>query len=624
MSIKVKCPGCTKTLTVPDAARGKAVKCPTCETRVAVPADDGDAPTLPAAKSKKSSKKAAPVQDESGLAQLDLRRVADHEANVCPKCGYDFEQLGEEAEDVTECPQCGWDVAEGGMGAKARKRALKGPDPDKFYIGLWKNSWKFVGVNLMMSIRTFLYIALASVIALVCSMGYLYFSMLPPRYMFFAPLAVISALMIPGWFWFLDNETIKLTMERKEVYKRVNFDFFLCSALGVKFVIWNVVFAGPLLLIPGVVAWSLWYFAGLPLWVGGLILAVCYIPIIGLWPVVLTHMTMPIQSAGWMCWRIIPIGFRCFKPLMTWFFLFLLTNLPVLLIMGVTGVFTVGNVVEFVGIMENNAEINRAQAIWDASSGAKIKPKDLVDPASLGEQGKTELRHYVSIAGLFVAWIFSSVILAFTSLFNMRTNGTFAYYFRELLDLQVLIKERKYVATISREKDEHKIKTTEQVAAEAAMATIIFTFMGVIFGLLYGALSDFGIVNGLVMGIFYGAGFAGAAAGVGFLMAAFNVSPVWGLLIFFSPCMCGIPHIMFLIQEWEDAKQFFFQNLMASLVQMLMLPIMAILNIGPMEGLVDKPAPQNQQAPQQPGGPGPGMMERPGAIPPGANPENGQ
>src|SRR6478609_862055 len=113
MSIKVKCPNCTKTLTVPEAARGKAVKCPGCDNKVAIPADgDGGAGKPPA--KKKSAKKAGPIEDESGFSGLDLRRVADREANVCPKCGYDLDLAGDEEEEITECPQCGWDVAEGG------------------------------------------------------------------------------------------------------------------------------------------------------------------------------------------------------------------------------------------------------------------------------------------------------------------------------------------------------------------------------------------------------------------------------------------------------------------------------------------------------------------------------
>lgn len=674
MSIKVKCPNCTKTLTVPEAARGKAVKCPGCDNKVAVPADgDGAGGGGKAAAKKKPGKKAGPIEDESGFSGLDLRKVADQEANVCPKCGYDLDLAGEEDEEITECPKCGWDVAEGGLGEKARKKQLKGPDPDKFYPGLWKNSWAFVSINLMLAIRTFLYVAMASVICFVSTFLYLYISMWPPRLLFFGPLAVVAALMIPGWFWFLDTEVIKLTLERKDRFKRVNFDFFAAAALGVKFVVWNVVFAGPLLLIPGVVSWALCQYGGMPVWVAAIILGICYLPILGLWPVTLTHMTMPIQAPGWMFWKVVPIGLKCIKPLTLWLMLFGLTNLPVALIMGLTLFFTGSNLWSFGSILESNSTIARVQANFDYYGSAKKKPKDLVDPKSLtelkiaspitigtwrkqeqdivqigdvlfsysdkeGNQNfksrvygtletrsapdnqqvaentslgtialhKLDANHYIAVGATVFAWIVCVVIMALTCMFNMRANGYFAYYFRERLDLQVLLKEYKYVATISREKDEHKVKTTEQDVAQAVANTLVITLIGLIFGMLSGALSDLGIVKGIVWGLFVGGDLAAGAAGIGMLVAAFNVSPVWGLLIFFSGFMCGIPHIIFLIKEWNDARLHFFQGIMGTIIVVLMIPIMFITGVfsppGRNAGGGNQP---NQVAPEMPAaGPG--------------------
>ena len=45
MAVKVRCTGCQKVLNAPDQARGKAIKCPNCDTRITVPAgDDAGAP----------------------------------------------------------------------------------------------------------------------------------------------------------------------------------------------------------------------------------------------------------------------------------------------------------------------------------------------------------------------------------------------------------------------------------------------------------------------------------------------------------------------------------------------------------------------------------------------------
>ncbi len=604
MSVKVKCPECEKQLTVPDAARGKAVKCPNCQTRVAVPKDDESVVASKSTKSKSRDKKAAAVQDEAGLAGLDLRKAVDHEARVCPKCGYDMSLLGDdEDEEITECPQCGWDTAEGGLGEKARKKQLKGPDPDKFYPGLWKNSWKFVGVNLMLSIRTFLYTGLASLILFISIFMYLYNAMWPPR-IFFALLTFVSAMVIPGWFWYLDTEVIKLTLERRDKFKRLNFDFFLASALGVKFIIWNIVFAGPLLLAPAVIVWLQYQNLG-PV-ISALVMAIFYLPIFLMWPIVLTHMTMPVSSPGWMFWKVIPMAQRCLKPLLVWFSLFMVTNLPVLLIGGLTAVFTANNIIEYAQIMERKADINRATAAWKYYEGKKIaRPENVVDPSKMKPPPSLEAKHYISLAVAVFVWLVCCIIASLTGLFNMRTNGYFSYYFRERLDVIVLQKEYKYVATLPREDQKHKRKETPQILAEAAVTTLVITLIGVIGGMLYGALSDAGVPKGIAWGIFFGGALTSGGATVGLRKAAFDVSPVWGLLIFFSPCMLGIPSILFLIQEWEDVKQYFFQWLMGLLIMTIMSPIMVIVGIWKM---TDAPVnfrshrgESKQAAPEEPG-----------------------
>ena len=72
MSVKVKCPGCTKTLTVPDAARGKAVKCPSCETRVSIPPEDGGGTEKSSSKPKKVETPATPLDKADAKMQADM------------------------------------------------------------------------------------------------------------------------------------------------------------------------------------------------------------------------------------------------------------------------------------------------------------------------------------------------------------------------------------------------------------------------------------------------------------------------------------------------------------------------------------------------------------------------
>src|SRR5579872_3595136 len=108
MAVKVRCPTCEKVLSAPDTARGKAVKCPGCETKVKVPAGDSTAGDATRSAARKPSAKAPAkevAEPDSGefLARLDLDEIADSSHGMCPKCGAVI------PEDATECPKCGVD-----------------------------------------------------------------------------------------------------------------------------------------------------------------------------------------------------------------------------------------------------------------------------------------------------------------------------------------------------------------------------------------------------------------------------------------------------------------------------------------------------------------------------------
>ena len=137
MPVKVRCTSCDKVLTVPDAARGKAVKCPNCQERIAVPDEDSSSVGMkvPGKGSgdklkKKPAKPTKPADSEHALVSFDLSRAEDTNARICFKCGFDMKYQDEED---TECPQCGYCTEAGGQGKKATKKAMRGPDPADFY-----------------------------------------------------------------------------------------------------------------------------------------------------------------------------------------------------------------------------------------------------------------------------------------------------------------------------------------------------------------------------------------------------------------------------------------------------------------------------------------------------------
>ncbi|MGE5193471.1 MAG: zinc ribbon domain-containing protein, partial [Deltaproteobacteria bacterium] len=106
MAVKVRCPTCEKVLSAPDTARGKAVKCPGCETKVKVPAEESSgrgSSTTRRSGAKAPARKRGEEDSIEFLAGLDLDKAVDTSAQMCPKCGANI------PEEATECPKCGVD-----------------------------------------------------------------------------------------------------------------------------------------------------------------------------------------------------------------------------------------------------------------------------------------------------------------------------------------------------------------------------------------------------------------------------------------------------------------------------------------------------------------------------------
>ena len=616
MPVKVKCPSCEKVLSVPDAARGKAVKCPQCETRISVPRDDDSVDTgvkstrSASTKSKPKPKQAAKVIDaEAALASFDMRRAEDTEARICSKCGFDMQYQDEED---TECPQCGFDSNAGGLGAKARKKAMKGPDPADFFPGLVKEAWKFVGRNQVLAWRTVMYTLVSLWIALGCAFLYFWISMWPPR-LFLALCFTISFLVIPGWMWFLDTEVIKLTLERKDKFKKLNFDFFLASAMGVAFIVWCVVVLLPVMAIPAGIGYSLVNYSGMPSYVMAICLGLGAIPAVWMLPVVMSHMAMPVQYKGWMVWKVIPMCMRNIAPLSIWMLWFLITNIA-----NIGGLVAIGAVYgpdigSIVKIMESNADIRRQE--FARIQNPNTKKKGQAAPVL----EKLPDLQPVSFKPLIVPSIILSVmsiINGFTSLFNMRTNGQFTYYNKASLELVDRLKEYKYKAKEKVDEDEdEKPKTPVQHIVDSTVLVLVFCLLGFVGGMLYGSLTQEGTSKGIVTGLLIGSGLACFAVFTNFVKEGFGDSPKWGILNFLFHPIAGL---IFVSKNWEYRQSLFYQWLISTLVYFpILIAAIAfeVLSLGTAETEVNPAGAPQQMDPSQMMAPG--QMVPPGQMAPG-------
>lgn len=332
MSVKVRCPSCNKLLNAPDAARGKAIKCPGCQTRIKVPVEGegGSAGGKRAAKLA-VAKKPAESGGSSGefLANLDFSKAIDSSVSLCPRCGAEI------PEEAAECPKCGVDPATGQLSAAAKRRATqKGPDPALFYSAAWKDSWAFVKNNMRIVMRTTLYGVLSYGLAAFCMFMVFWSSKLPPKAFWFA-LFVLAMQIFPGWLWHLNVETIKATIRRKDVLKGVNFDMFQNISLGIKTILWTSLCGWP--------------------------------PAFLTLPLSMVHMSMPVTKKAWAPWTMLLIFLRNFKPAMYWWLMRIALNSVLVASLAAFVVFYAMGLYQHVMSLEEGQKIPQA-TIWISTS----------------------------------------------------------------------------------------------------------------------------------------------------------------------------------------------------------------------------------------------------------------
>ena len=475
MPVKVRCPECQKVLTLPDQARGKTARCPDCQGRVPVPgAKKKPATARPKAAAAARKPARAEVTEEELFANMDLSRVEDHKVRVCPKCGVPVDE-----EDI-ECPKCGVTIATGRLSAeRQRKKERGGPDPDKYYEKFLSTSWEFLKEHYMFGVRTMAYVTISTAVVLAAGFMTIYVAKLPLK-VFWGIITLLFALMGPGWCWFLDTTLINWSIDKKVKLDRVRFDFFTCVALGIKFVNWLIVFCAPFLIVFGTIGGLM--ISNDMLAAGLVVIALGLLPAFFCFPVVMSHMAMPVQWPGWLSPKILPQYFQGLaKPSMYWCMFCFATMLPSMILAAVAVFAFQEDLTTFITDVNHNARVAHvmeleepkqkstgapeetqlegrietqlnAVAWWfSATEEQKLAERQYYaaqggESSGVGEDSKPNWYREVDIDAAAVPGILmllACVPFGFAAVFNMRANGLLTYYYRP--ELQLIMEEKQTV-----------------------------------------------------------------------------------------------------------------------------------------------------------------------------------
>jgi hypothetical protein len=473
MPVKVRCKGCEKVLNAPDKARGKAIKCPECGTAVRVPAES--APKKEVAK--------APQSGTMLIANLDLDAVEDMQHRICPKCGSEVT-----AEDI-ECPECHVNLDTGLLSAeKKADLRRKGPNPKLYYKEFFRDGIEFWKTNKGLSFR----LAGAAAVFTALFLGCLFISIWaikPPIRVFWSFCAAIAILIPPGLAFNLHTEIIDATLRKKKKLNKYHFDKFLGAALGLKLIAWVLEIAAPLHILAIVFLVLRFWLVAAALEGGAIVFATL------LFPIMMSHMAMPVTTRGWLLHKMSPAFFRTIPGVAYWCFFFYLSLLPAAGCAAAAGIFSAKHVPEFYRDANWNSAVYVTQVeIADVPKGKQI-------PARLQEwqEAQPVVIKYSKMylpASLLAA---AAALFGLVAVFSMRTNGLFAYYFLDRLDLETMTVEVKYVPK-ARNLDE--LERRKEMSWQPVIIALAIGFgVGASLGGSYGMNTGRGFMGGASLGM---------------------------------------------------------------------------------------------------------------------------
>jgi uncharacterized RDD family membrane protein YckC/predicted RNA-binding Zn-ribbon protein involved in translation (DUF1610 family) len=429
MPLKIRCTGCQKALNVPDRARGKAIKCPNCETVLRIPA--ATAAAAPAGVERPPATPAAERDDF--LAGVDLRRAVDSRVRVCVKCGTEVD------EEVVDCPECGHNVDTGVISDYMRKkRERKGPDPEEFWGVAWTGSFKFVKQNIPLALRTGMYWSLFLALSYFAAYCRSFCTSLP-MLLFWTAAGVLFSLGYDGWYWFCNINVIRHTMspKRNKRLKDVHFDFYQCVALGIKAHVWPIILLLPAFL--ALLAFFIWssmatgsVLAGLGMFVIGM-LGILLLGLLAL-PAAMVHMSMPYTYKAWTPYHMaISVG-KTILPSLYWFVMALAALLPVFAVMLTFHLTWDGGLsAAYQDAIKGIADIT----LWIMESLGMVENLKFDGAAVAFKIVWWAIPIFFAI-GLLLIWLVVTpfcLLFGFLGVFLMRANGYIGLYFRDKLDL---------------------------------------------------------------------------------------------------------------------------------------------------------------------------------------------
>ncbi len=431
MPIKVRCQECDTTFSVKDEAAGKRVRCKGCGAPVRVSAPQ---------KKKRRNRSSDSSGSEDFLASFDINKIEDHESKICPRCGSDVNE-----EDI-ECNNCGVDLSTGRMReATRKKRSRKGPAIEEFYGKSWGDAYKFLGNHKGLALKTFFYSFISTNLFFGAIFMMLWCHRTPPRG-FWAFIAFVSIMAVPGWIWFIQTEVVRFALQKKDKLKRINFDFFLCSALGIKFILWLILFSLPAQAILG--STGIYFILNDSILVGAILIAVGFIPTLLMFPLAMPHMTMSDSTPGWMINKLGKIFLNLAKPAFFWCTIFLITNLPAIGCLAAIGAVYGTELEQFFSNVKLNSAIAADEQAKAYAEENKIKD---FEPGKLVGETPVDLEPKVLIVPS-VLWLLACAFFAPAMIFNARVNGLMALHCKPDLGLVTKIEETKYVSKAEREK----------------------------------------------------------------------------------------------------------------------------------------------------------------------------